>query len=299
MQYKNDLRKLDATTFHTDLKISAIVMNHNRPELLRPDSVYSSSLLPSLINHTKVDQILLLHSNPLTKFQYNNKKVTNIDAVQANKEIGLAIRFQFCASDARNNWILLADDDMEFEPSAIDTVLKAAVLGQSRNKTQLIGKYGRSFHFWTAPFRNGYHTHDQAGHAEVILTKFLLIPKHVCRAFMKYKHIVNDVVAESSPMWNGEDIFASLVSNHLNARSNGLSPKATPFYNWAIRDLDVWEAVIPTTGSKESVSGNIARVKPWQGLTPFVKAFWKAQSHASYRGRLWSTAKNRLASLAY
>jgi hypothetical protein len=282
-QHQADLRAIRQQDIPSDMRITAVVMNHGRPKLLRE----ASTLLPTLLSHPHIDQVLLLHSNAATKFNYTHPKLTNIDAIQANAQVGLAIRFQYCASHGHNSHVLLVDDDMEFSPHAVDDVLRAAIQDPNR----IVGRDGRSYHWWSAPLRWGYHKCNLRGHVEVVLTKFLLLPKPICQAFMDFSYLMEDL---SKPLWNGEDIFASLVANHVfHAPADG------PFHNFAMSDLDVWEAAAAEKEDHSvSVSGNLSHLRPWNcNLLQFLKALWKQELHFAKRGQLWGLAKARLAAL--
>jgi hypothetical protein len=170
----------------------------------------------------------------------------------------------------------------------VDDVLRAAI----QNPNRIVGRYGRAFHWGLAPLRRGYHTYNVRGHVEVVLTKFLLLPKPVCQAFMDYSYLMADLVPRSKPLWNGEDIFVNLVANHVYD-----VPAGGPFSNFAMTDLDVWEAAVVEEG-QNNVSGNMDRLRPWNtNLLQYMQAFWKAQMHAAYRGQLWGLAKARLSAL--
>jgi hypothetical protein len=284
-QHQADLRAIRKQEIPSGMRITAVVMNHGRPKLLRE----TSTLLPTLLNHPRVDQVLLLHSNHATQFNYTHPKLTNIDAIQANAQVGLAIRFQYCASHARNAHVLLVDDDMEFSAHAVDDVLRAAIQYPKR----IVGHDGRAYHWWTTPLQQGYHTYNVRGHAEVVLTKFLLLPKPICQAFMDYSYLMQDLLPRSKPLWNGEDIFVNLVANHVfNVSADG------PFNNFAMQDLDVWPAVVEEGDRRASISGNLGEMRPWNtNLLQFLEAFRKSQLHFAYRGQLWGLAKARLAAL--
>jgi hypothetical protein len=270
-------------------------MNHARPHLL----LHHSHLLSTLALHPWVSQILILHSNPATAFTNLElsetisepyiQKIQHVDAVQQNIEMGLAIRFYYCANLCTNPWVLHLDDDTELDDSAIRQLVQA----MQQNPHRIVGTYGRQYRFWKAPFRYGYDTKDVAGNVEVVLTKALILEKDICEQFLKYKSIVeNDlVIPESRPRWNGEDIFVSLVANHYYGNGD--------YNNYAISDLHVWEAedasASHNVSGKSSVSGNWDR-QSYSSLTwsDIWNAFRQAHRHAAYRGRLWYQTKQRL-----
>lgn len=280
--YHAEIQAVRAVTVPPNVCITAVIMNHARPRILRE----ISTLLPTLIRHPNVCRILLLHSNRETQFLYGHPKVVNIDATETNSHLGLAIRFYYGARNCTTEWVLMVDDDMECDSTAIDDVLRAATYQGDR----IIGKYGRLYHYGSAPLRHGYHTYNVRGHVEVVLTKFMLIPRTICEAFLQYQNIMADVVVRSHPLWNGEDIFANLVANRVYH-----VPPAGPFRHWAMTDLAVWEVAEKVPGT--SVSGDMDRIRPWNtNPMQLVEAIWKSQKqHAYYRGEFWAIAKERLA----
>ena len=80
--------------------ISVILVNHSRPRMIQ-----ESSLMSTLIGHPNVGEIVLLHANPKTRFEYVHDKVVNIDATNENDEMGLSLRFFFCQY-AKYEWVI-------------------------------------------------------------------------------------------------------------------------------------------------------------------------------------------------
>jgi Glycosyl transferase family 64 domain len=291
------------------VQISAIVMNYARPNLLQ-----HSTLLSVLVDHPTVDEILILHANPHTAFGEDQlqhlepaaaaaaaaRKIVHVDASEPNTRMGLAVRFYYCATLARHEWVLHVDDDMELDATTVNALVHAFMA----NPRRIVGHYGRSYNYWSAPFRHGYGTKDVFGeHVEVVLTKLMLLERAVCSEFERQRPLMQDMIADSHPLWNGEDIFANLVANQYYG-----VPYSGPYNNYAMSDLHVWEAdtdLYPelvdqsaTTGSttEVSISGNMDRNRIWNvGPVTFWKAYFKAQEHTVYRGKLWYTAKRRLA----
>lgn len=280
------------------VQISVVVMNHARPNLLM-----HSALLPVLTQHPNVAEILILHSNPATAFTNadlahlnGTGKVQHVDVAALNAEMGLALRFHYCAALAAHDWVMHVDDDMELDASAVNEL----VLAMAQNSRRIVGHYGRAYNYYQAPLRHGYVTKDVTGAVEVVLTKVLLMEKVICAEFQTHAPLMSDMVPDSSPRWNGEDIFVNLVANRHYA-----VPPAGPYNNWAIPDLNVWEANTKAYPEKKlpgkeniSISGNMDKNRIWI-VGPFVwwRAYLKAQDHTAYRGRLWYQAKQRFAGM--
>jgi Glycosyl transferase family 64 domain len=252
------------------IKISVVIMNHDRPQVLQ-----QSTLLPTLAQHDSVSEILLLHSCPKSAFTANEtlasrihdemhlKKIRDMDAVAMNEKMGLALRFHFCAMSARNDWVLVLDDDMELDSTAIDALL----YHMQKDPKRLVGHFGRSLVPPNIVSRllfhrsNFYDTKTVYGAVEVVLTKVLLLERDICVQFLKHMHLMDDLVAGSKPLWNGEDLFGNLVAN----RHYGV-PYDGPYRNLAVAGLPVWEANIPVTKSKDdvaSISGNLDDHRIW------------------------------------
>lgn len=86
--------------------------------------IRESTLLPTLLDHPHVGEVLLCHSNPHRQFQYHHPKVVNLDAVAANEERGLSLRFFFCYTAAKYEYVIIVDDDQEVTTAAIDTLFQ-------------------------------------------------------------------------------------------------------------------------------------------------------------------------------
>jgi Glycosyl transferase family 64 domain len=279
----------------SDIQVSAIVMNHDRPYLLK-----HSTLLRTLAAHPSIQKVFVLHSKPDTAFDntalkhqlddVQREKVTHLDVHDRDRDIGLALRFHYCADEAQlynmTEYVMIVDDDMELDRSGVSEL----ILEMEKNPKRIVGHYGRAYNHYDVLGRHGYSTRNVYGNVEVVLTKIMILEQRICRAFGQYRDIMADFVVESTPKWNGEDIFVSLVANRIyNVPVNG------PFRNYAIPNLPVWEADEASFLDEISVSGNMDRTTPWKdGLHSWWKNVMKAQVHTNYRGRLWQTAKRRL-----
>jgi len=286
-----------------DARVSVILMNHNRPRMLQ-----QSTLISTLTSHANIAEILLCHSNPKTMFHHSHPKVRNINAIDANREHGLSLRFRLAATHATSPWVLQIDDDQEITHGALDRLLGEF----STNPRRIVGRYGRTYrdNVWNRA-RHGYNTRNVLGNVEVVLTKFLVMEQRICRYFAEYAHIIearSEFFAQSKPKWNGEDIFMSLVANHVygydddhrRRRQEDTTTTRQEFHNYALV-LDVWEAsdtLKDDDTGEHDVSGNMDRHRPWNvGWTAYWEAYRKAQLHTAYRGQLWDWAKHELAQL--
>ena len=115
-------------------KISVVLMNHSRPRMIQ-----NSRLVPTLLHHPSVEEVVMLHTNPKTAFKLVHPKVVNIDATQENDQMGLSLRFYFCQL-VKNDWVLHLDDDMEFTEKSLNEMLSEF----AKNTKRIVGRFGRN-----------------------------------------------------------------------------------------------------------------------------------------------------------
>lgn len=270
-------------------KVSVVLMNHSRPRMIR-----DSTLMRTLLAHPNIDEVILLHSNPKTAFEFVHPKVVNIDATRQNDEIGLSLRFYFCQV-ATNDWVIHVDDDMEFTSSTLSELL----IEFGKNSKRIVGRFGRNLKPGNS--FNGYSSADAHKGAEVILTKFMIMERRMCSSFFEHAHLIwDDVVLNNGegPMWNGEDIFMSLVANHeygLGTKTRSATADGRKYNNYAMDWLDVWSApdyLKDYDNGKLDISGGMSGLRFWDWH--WWQSVLRRNRHYSYRGLLWNTAKQRL-----
>uniref|UniRef100_A0A7R9VYG3 Glycosyl transferase 64 domain-containing protein n=1 Tax=Pseudictyota dubia TaxID=2749911 RepID=A0A7R9VYG3_9STRA len=260
-------------------KVSVVLMNYSRPRMIQ-----ESILMRTLLTHPNIDEILLLHANPNTAFKFDHPKVVNIDATQQNDQMGLSLRFYFCQL-SRNDWVIHVDDDMEFSQSALSELL----IEFGRNTRRIVGKFGRNLVSHNS--FNGYSSRNTHKQSEVILTKFMAMERDTCSSFFDYSHLIwEDTVLNNGegPLWNGEDIFMSLVSNHRYGADGQM-------INYAMDWLDVWnapESLKDYDNGKLDISGGLEGYRLWDWH--WWQSLLRRNRHYSYRGTLWQTARRRL-----
>jgi len=269
-------------------KVSVILMNFSRPRMIK-----DSSMMGTLLAHPNIDEILLLHANEKTAFEFvhDKDKVKNIDAIQHNNEMGLSLRFYFCQI-ARNDWVLHLDDDMEFTTEALNEM----IVEYGRNPKRIVGRFGRDFKVGNS--FHGYNSKNSHKNSEVVLTKLMLMERHTCSAFFEYSHLIwDDIVLHNGegPLWNGEDIFMSLVANHVYQKDK---KSGKQFNNYAMDWLDVWQAddSLKDYGhGKLDISGGMTGIRFWSWR--WWQTLLRRNRHYTYRGKLWETARKRLQEL--
>ena len=262
-------------------KVSVVLMNHSRPRMIK-----ESTLVPTLLQHPSVEEVVILHTNPKTQFNFVHPKVINIDATKENDQMGLSVRFYFCQL-VKSDWVLHVDDDMEFTEKTLNEMLSEF----AKNTKRIVGRYGRDrkegYHF------NGYYSKDSTRETEVILTKFMVMERDTCSAFFQYSHLIwEDIILNNGegPLWNGEDIFMSLVSNHVYGYDGGIN-------NYAMDWLDVWSApeeLKDYSNGKYDISGGYSGIRFWD--FNWWRSLLNRNRHYSYREKLWKEARDRLES---
>ena len=266
-------------------KVSVILMNFTRPRMIR-----ESSLLPTLLSHPSVDEVILLHGKSETAFEFIHPKVINVDARAMNERMGLALRFYYCQL-VQNDWVLHVDDDMEFSTRTLTELLSEF----SKNTHRIVGKWGRDYNPRRGAGRSfqGYWSHNSHKTSEVILTKFMVMEQATCSAFFQYAHLIWEdlvIAGGEKPLWNGEDIFMSLVANHVYADGR--------INNYAMDWLTVSDAndsLKDYTNGKLDISGGFGGVRIWE--YQWWLSLLRRNRHYSYRGNLWKAARDRLQAL--
>jgi len=260
-----------------DQLVSVVLMNYSRPRMIQ-----ESTLMKTLLDHPNVGEIIILHANPKTRFEYVHDKVVNLDATEENSEMGLSLRFYF-SQMAKYEWVIHVDDDMEFDVDVISEL----VIEFQRNTKRIVGRFGRQLQ--KGGWFNGYSSKNTHGRTDVILTKLMIMERDLCSSFFEYAHLIwEDIVLNQGegPMWNGEDIFMSLVSNHVYGKKD----------NFAMDWLDVRNA---PNHLKDYDNGKLDISGGYEGFQVWYWEWWQSllrrNRHYSYRGLLWQAAESRLA----
>ena len=266
-------------------KVSVILMNFTRPRMIR-----ESSLLPTLLSHPSVDEVILLHGKAETAFEFVHPKVINIDARTMNESMGLALRFYYCQL-VQNDWVLHVDDDMEFSTRTLTELLSEF----SKNTQRIVGKWGRNYNNrWGAGKAfQGYWSKNSHKGSEVILTKFMAMERSTCSAFFRYAHLIwEDIIVAGGekPLWNGEDIFMSLVANHVYQQGS----RNNYAMDW-LKVSDANDSLKDYTNGKLDISGGFEGFRIWD--YQWWLSLLRRNKHYSYRGKLWKAARDRLKAL--
>ena len=134
----------------------------------------------------------------------NSKIIKNRKDFELNNVFGLSLRF-IATIDAINEHILFIDDDILPHPVTILNMFQK----YERRQPCIVGKYGRK----VLPNLDYSSKPHYDKRSPIALTSLVLVPKKLCLAFIDRMEVLNSFVNEiSKPLWNGEDIFLSLLS---------------------------------------------------------------------------------------
>ena len=184
------------------VKISMVVMNWLRPEVLQSD------ILPNMVKYELLDEIIISHGREDTYFEFDDPKIVNRkDWGDINEYYGLSRRF-LASSEAKNDIILMIDDD---EYPTEDAVKKLYDEYQ-KNPNRMYGPFGQNLRW------GNYNYHMRFGEVCVLITKCTLFHKELCWHFFKYMPIMREILKQGKPYWNGEDILHSFQNASAGKR---------------------------------------------------------------------------------
>jgi len=164
------------------------------------------SLFPP--NCSSLQEIIIAMCNADTMFEMEHEKVVTIDATDLQTDLGVATRFKVCAELARTEIVVTVDDDILVSEEGFNSLYKAKL----QTPGALVSFFGRDFAL-TDP--NYTPEEVEPGRHLIGLTKALVVDRRFCHAFFSASHMVAEVKNASSTIWNGEDIFMSLVSTQV------------------------------------------------------------------------------------
>jgi hypothetical protein len=200
-------------------KLSIVILNFNRPDYIK------NYILPKIISYNNVDEIIISHGKEETFFNSSSSeidpkmsdewvKIKNLKHWEHhNKNYGLALRF-LSALEAKNPNVIIMDDDIIPSEDTVD-FLKEKI---DEDPQRIYGIYGRNIND-----KNEYSYTNYFGTTPIVLTRCLITTKEMCKYFIdNFRSYETDLVKNSKPYWNGEDILFSLLS----IQKHGKLPKA-------------------------------------------------------------------------
>lgn len=180
------------------MSISIVILNFNRPHYI------NDNIIPYLDKIELVDEIIISHGKEKTYFESKSQKVRNYkDWGENNHKYGLARRF-LNGAKAKNEAVIIMDDDIVPTEESIKILYEKF----NQEKDRLYGLYGRKF-----DTNNEYSKENVFGYVPVVLTRCLITHRDLTKYFLnKFRNIENEMIKNSKPYWNGEDILFSLLS---------------------------------------------------------------------------------------
>ena len=182
--------------------------------------------------YDNVGEMIVVSNNPNTSFAYKHEKVTILDMVGYEESLGVAVRFKACLL-AIHQHILIVGDDLLVTEHGLLKLLR----DKHAHPWSLIGFWGRDFDHTNPEY---VYQEVQSGYHDIALTRALLLDSCACRAFWDASHLMEDLAHAAAVIWNGEDIFMSLVSTKVTG--------ALPFISDVVADVDVGSLQEGTVG---------------------------------------------------
>jgi hypothetical protein len=186
--------------------ISAVILNWKRPECVE-------KVVSVLGNNEFIDEIIVCHCRVESTFtaKHSAADVVNLDySGSVNKNYGLSCRF-LAADTARNETVLILDDDVL--PN--DYAISGLYTHHLENPDVIVGNMGRN------PNQSfTYRIRNLDGNCVIVLTRFMMFKRSYASKFFSYSDCLVELQKKARPLWNGEDIFFSLVILKLSGRPN-------------------------------------------------------------------------------
>lgn len=205
------------------MKADVVILNWERQQHIR------DYLIPVLLKCPEIGKIIISHGKRETFFDYPDARVVCLDHSQENQTFGLSLRFS-CFEHLTSEAMMILDDDMLVTPAHIKQLVDAY-----QAKPDHIHGYDARYVFRTssglvyARMRHLYkyildpvfraHFFGERPKPVITLTKTLIAPASAAKMFCESRPLVEEFVRTySKPLWNGEDIFFSLVFHARTGR---------------------------------------------------------------------------------
>lgn len=181
-------------------KLSVVILNFNRPEYIK------NNILPQLNKYGDlIDEVIISHGKEKTFFndKFENIEIKHLQHWDLNKIYGLTLRF-YSALEAKNKHLIIMDDDIIPDKETIE-FLKERI---EEDDERIYGLYGRNL-----DDKDKYNYTNCFGTLPIVLTRCLITSKEMCSYFINnFRIYENDLIKNSKPYWNGEDILFSFLS---------------------------------------------------------------------------------------
>lgn len=195
------------------MSVSVVILNFNRPDYLW------WNIRPQLMKIKEIDELIISNGKEETDLglekhtSYHGKRgVKHLHHWGSmNKEYGLTLRF-LSALESNNEYILIMDDDIIPTRETVKFLLK-----KIKEEPDVIhGLYGRSF-----DDKGEYSYENLFGEVPIVLTRCMMTTREKCKYFMdNFRLYETDLIKNSKPYWNGEDMLFSLLSFQNTGKMN-------------------------------------------------------------------------------
>lgn len=179
-------------------KITFVLLNYKRPRNL------VEHIIPSLLKNELIAKVIVSHALRDTCFDtyVYNDRLLQLKRFEDQKRVGMYCRF-LAAEKANTECIAFQDDDFVVDNNSIKLCYEQWL----EDKHSIHGVTGRVI------TENTYIPKDTpSAHVPVILPHFAMTSSLTIKKVMELAPIVAPYVQDCSPIWNGEDIFLSVVA---------------------------------------------------------------------------------------
>jgi len=259
--------------------VTVMLMNYGRPNLLR------DQVLPKLCSYDLVSQVIISHGLAESSWlaaEFTHPKVLHtLDFAPGglNEKLGVARRFKVAGDHATSPWVLIMDDDILPTEEALGELVGLF----ASNPNRIVGKWGRRRHLWP---HVAYDTVDSFGDVDVVLTKCFMVKRAALSLFTGYADVLGIPAGlPSTVLWNGEDIFISLMHKFSSGYWNYAAPARLLSGVAEVSASDALDNPI-SGGVDKSILGIAFSIFNLQGGR-------KAWLHAVHRATLWGLAEHR------
>lgn len=179
-------------------KITFVILNYKRPRNL------VEHILPSLLKNELIDKIIVSHALRETCFDtyVYNDRLLQLKNFEEQKKVGMYCRF-LATERATTECIAFQDDDFVVDNASIKFCYEQWL----EDKHSIHGVTGRVITETTYIPKNAL-----SARVPVILPHFAMTSSLTIKKVMELAPIVAPYVQDCKPIWNGEDIFLSIVA---------------------------------------------------------------------------------------
>ena len=221
--------------------------------------------MPNTFPKIIIGEIIISHGKQSTYFNCysNNIPIHNRKDWDLNKTFGLSLRF-IAGQTAKYKTLVFIDDDLIVHPATITNMYKEYL----NNYPCMVGRFGR--YIDRGLNYDSRDVPDNIKSTPILLTSLLMMDKSLCDNFFRYSDLISKYVFNNSvPLWNGEDIFLSLIAIKLYNKWGILvaHPKYYPIYRLRT-DRDIEVAISTKVGHCRYRSNLIKKISKLYNIPP-------------------------------